>query len=151
MAASSRYGIVVSRFNREMTDALLKSALAAFQRHRVARSRVDLVWVPGAFELPVAALRMCKSGRYQAVVALGCIVAAETPQFAYISQAVLHGLTVAALTTGIPVTCGVITAKSWRHAKARARPGSSLNRGQEAVEAALEMSELLKKRAFHAR
>ena len=139
MAASSRYGIVVSRFNREMTDALLKSALVAFQRHRVARSRVDLVWVPGAFELPVAALRMAKRGRCGAVVALGCILEGETPQFRYLSEATYLGLSLAGVMSGVPVTSGVITAKSWRHARERANP-RGLNRGGEAAQAAWEMS-----------
>jgi len=140
----ARFCIVASRFNREITEALLKGSLEVFRAHRIPRSAVDLVWVPGAFELPVAALRMALSGRYRAIVAVGCILAGETPQFAYLSQAAYQGLSLAGVLSGIPVTSGVVTARRREHARARAKH-KGLNRGREAAEAALEMVKTLEK------
>ena len=134
------YGIVASRFNREITQALLHGALRSFQSHRIPRARIDLVWVPGAFELPVAALRMARSKRYQAIVAVGCILAGETPQFTFLAQAAYHGLVLAGILSGVPVTCGVITARRRAQARERAQE-SGLNRGFEAAEAAWEMAQ----------
>ena len=139
-----RFGIVASRFNREIIDQLLKGALNRFKTHRVSSTRIDLCWVPGAFELPAAALRMARTKRYQAIVALGCILAGETPQFAYLSEAAYQGLILAGVLSGVPITCGVITAKQWKQALQRARE-NGLNRGGEAAEAAWEMSRLFKR------
>ena len=137
-ARPPRFGILASRFNHPITERLLKGALRALRHHRIPRSRIDVVWVPGAFELPVAAVRMAKSHRYQAIVAVGCILAGETPQFAYLAEATLGGLALAGVVSGVPVTCGGITARTWRHALARAQL-RGLNRGEEAALAALEM------------
>lgn len=145
-----RYGIVVSRFNREITEALLQGALSAFHRRGVLPTQVDVLWVPGAFELPVAALKMAKSKRYQGIVALGCILAGETPQFEYLSHATYQGLALAGVTAGVPVTSGVITAKTWKQALERSRK-KGLNRGAEAASAALEMARLFKNGSSHAR
>ena len=134
-----RYGIVASRFNREITEKLLRGALGLFQSKRLPRSRIDIVWVAGAFELPQAALRMARSRRYQGIVAVGCILAGQTPHFTFLSQATLQGLTMAGLLTGVPVTCGVITAKRWQHALERARY-HGLNRGEEAAQAAWDLA-----------
>ena len=136
---SPRFGIVVSRFNLGITELLLAGALICFRKHRVPERSVDVRWVPGAFELPVAALRMAKRGRCGAVVALGCILEGETPQFRYLSEATYLGLSLAGVMSGVPITSGVITAKSWRHARERANP-RGLNRGGEAAQAAWEMS-----------
>lgn len=138
-ARSQRYGIVVSRFNREITESLLRGALRAFGAKGIPRSRVEVRWVPGAFELPVAALELAKSRRCQAVVALGCILKGQTPQYRYLAQATFEGLALAGVLTGVPVTCGVIVAREYRHARARAA-GNGMNRGQEAAEAAWEMA-----------
>ncbi len=137
---SSRYGIVVSRFNREITESLLQGAVSAFRSRGIPKTSLEIRWVPGSFELPAAALRMGKSKKYKAVVALGCILAGQTPQFGYISQAVYQGLALASVLAGVPVTSGVITARQWKHAKERSR-GVRLNRGREAALAALEMAE----------
>lgn len=136
---NGKFGIVVSRFNEELTISLLEGALSAFERHGIGRGRVDVVWVSGAFELPVAALRMAKSRKYRAVVALGCILAGETPQFEVLAHATYQGLAMAGVMTGVPVTCGVIIAKRWKQAQERAWV-HRLNRGGEAAEAALEMA-----------
>ncbi len=142
---SVRFGIVVSRFNQQITRRLLEGALKALRGHRIPKKKIDVVWVPGAFELPVAALRMARSKRYQAVVALGCVLAGETLQFAYLSEAVFQGLMLAGVLSGVPVTCGVVTARQWKHAVARARP-SGLNRGGEAAEAAWELVQSFRRR-----
>ncbi len=140
--SSPRFGIVASRFNSDITRRLVDGALKGFRGRKVPRAKIDVVWVPGAFELSVAALRMAKSGRYQAIVALGCILAGETPQFSYLSQAVTQGLALAGVLSAVPVTCGVITARRHAHALARSRP-NGLNRGREAAQAALEMAGIL--------
>lgn len=137
-AHRSRFGIVASRFNGEITDRLVEGAVGFFRRKKVPAGRVDVVRVPGAFELPMAALRLARSGRYRAVVALGCILQGETSQHRYLSQATLQGLMLAGVLTGIPVTSGVITAQSW--GKAKARSTGRLNRGREAAAAAWEMA-----------
>jgi 6,7-dimethyl-8-ribityllumazine synthase len=130
--------IVASRFNREITDGLVRGALSAFREKGVAAKSVDLRWVPGAFELPVAALQAAKSRRYRAVVALGCLLQGETHQFEYIAQAVYQGLSLASVLTGVPVTSGVITARTWKQAVARST-GTKLHRGKEAALAALAL------------
>lgn len=134
-----RFGIVASRFNGPITQSLVDGAAKAFRRHGVKPSAVDLVWVPGAFELAGAALKMARSRRYRAVVALGCILAGETPQFEFLAQATFSGLAMAGLLGGVPVTAGVITARRWKQAVERSR-GNGLNRGSEAADAAWEMA-----------
>ena len=134
-----RFGIVASRFNGQITKSLVAGALKVFQKHGVPRRAVDLVWVPGAFELPVAALRMARSRRYRAIVAVGCILAGETPQFEFLSNATFQGLATAGLLTGVPVACGVITARRWEHALVRSK-ANGLNRGAEAADVAWEMA-----------
>ena len=136
---SPRFGIVASRFNEPITKALVEGALKAFQRHGIKRSGVDLMWVPGAFELAGAALKMARTRRYLAVVALGCILAGETPQFEFLAHATFSGLAMAGLLSGVPVTSGVITAKRWKQAVERSR-GNGFNRGGEAADAAWEMA-----------
>lgn len=138
-ARSRHFGIVASRFNRPITNSLVEGALKAFGRHGVKSGAVDLVWVPGAFELPAAALRLARTGRYRAIVALGCILAGETPQFEFLANAAYSGLAMAGLLSGVPVTCGVITARRWKQAVERSRE-SGLNRGGEAADAAWEMA-----------
>lgn len=135
MSKSKRFGIVASRFNEEITRRLVKGAL-----DRLGRSaKVDVVWVPGAFELSYAAVTLARSGKYKAIVALGCILEGETPHHRYLSQAAMSGLVLAGVLTGVPVTCGVVTAGSWKLAMERSQP-KGLNRGREAAEAALELS-----------
>ena len=142
-STTPRFGIVASRFNSEITESLVAGALAAFKAHRLPVSAVKVVWVPGAFELPIAALKMARSRRYGAVVAVGCIMEGQTPQFTYLAQATYQGLVMASLVSGVPVTCGVITAKQWRHAVERSRI-KGMNRGGEAAEVAWEMVHALK-------
>ncbi|MBI1952951.1 MAG: 6,7-dimethyl-8-ribityllumazine synthase [Candidatus Omnitrophica bacterium] len=134
-----RFCVVASLFNPGIVRRLADGAREAFYGHGVKRSLVDLVWVPGAFELPAAALKMAKSGRYRAVAAVGCILQGETPQFTFLSQAVFSGLALASVAGGIPVTSGVITARSARQALARSKK-RGVNRGREAADAAWWMA-----------
>lgn len=131
----TRFCIVASRFNRQITDRLVRGALEGFDRGKVPRCRLDVRWVPGAFELPFAVWKAGASGRYRAAVAVGCILEGETPHYAYLAQATLNGLVTAGLLGGIPVTAGVVTARSWKQALARSAPRGGVNRGREAVEA----------------
>ena len=136
---SLQFALVVSRFNWEITDQLLRGAVAALRAHSVPLKKIRVVRVPGAFELPVAALRMARTKRYAAVVAVGCIMEGQTPQYAALSQGAHQGLMLAGVLTGVPVTCAVITARRWEHAVKRAST-KGLNRGGEAAEAAWEMA-----------
>ncbi|MCM8794847.1 MAG: 6,7-dimethyl-8-ribityllumazine synthase [Candidatus Omnitrophica bacterium] len=142
MRFPSRYGIVASRFHHEITKNLVTGALDAFRSKGISPKAVDVIWVPGAFELPVAAYAMARRKRYKAVVALGCILQGQTPQYAFISQAAYQGLALASVLSGVPVTSGVITARQWSHARARARL-KGLNRGREAALAALKTVQAL--------
>lgn len=118
----------------------MQGALGFFRERGLPGSRVRVVWVPGAFELPVAALALARSGRYRAIIAVGCILQGETPHYRYLSQATLSGVMMAGVLTGVPVTCGVITARSWKAALDRSRP-KGLNRGREAARAAWELAQ----------
>ena len=142
---SLRFGIVASRFNQEITERLVEGALRFFRERSLPRSRIDVVWVPGAFELPVMALTLARSGRYRAIVAVGCILQGETPHYRYLSEATLQGLMLAAVLTGIPVTSGVITAQGWDVALRRSQK-RGLNRGREAAKCAWELAQTLRVR-----
>ena len=137
-----RFGIVAGRFNSEITEKLVASAVETFQAHKIPKSRIDLIWVPGSFELPVTALRMARSKKYKGIVALACILEGKTQNFKFLSQATFDGLMLASVLTGVPVCSGVITAKNWKQAVARSK-GKQLNRGREAALAALEMNQIL--------
>jgi 6,7-dimethyl-8-ribityllumazine synthase len=129
-------GIVVSRFNGEVTNRLLESALAELELAGVVREAVTIVQVPGAFELPLGAMALAKTRRYACIVALGCVIRGETPHFDYIAGEAASGLQLAALETGIPVSFGVLTLESGDQAEER------VGKGAEAVRTALEMADL---------
>lgn len=135
-----KFGIVASRFNREISERLVEGARDFFLRQGAAVSAREVVWVPGAFELPVAALRLARSGKVRAVVAVGCILEGETAHYRYLSEAALNGLIMAGVLSGVPVTCGVITARGWKAARDRSKK-RGVNRGREAAEAAWEMAQ----------
>jgi 6,7-dimethyl-8-ribityllumazine synthase len=137
--AGHRFAIVVSKYNDFVTARLEKGALAAFDAAGVLTDDVTLVRVPGAFEIPMAARHAAETGRFDAVVCLGCLIRGETPHFEYISSAVAFGLTAASGDTGIPMTFGVLTTNSAEEAIARAGDGPT-NKGWEAAVAALEMA-----------
>lgn len=136
--ASGRYAIVASRFNAPVVDALVTGALNALEGHGVARAEVTVVRVPGAFELPQTALRLARSARYDAVIALGAVIRGGTPHFDYVSSACAQGLARASLETEYPLVFGVLTTDDPEQARARAGGGKG-NKGEEAALAALEM------------
>ena len=128
--------IVVAKFNADITSKLLAAALDELDRLDVDRARILVVPVPGAFELPLAAMALAKTRRYTCVVALGCVIRGETPHFDYVASEAASGLQVAALETGVPVAFGVLTTEDVEQAEAR------IAKGAEAVRTALEMADL---------
>jgi len=136
-----RFAVVVSRFNEEITEGLLRGARAAFAEAGVATGDLTIVRVPGAFEIPLAARRLAKSGRFDAVVCLGCLIKGDTMHFEYIASAVSHGIMAVSADTGVPVTFGVLTTMTDEQAAARAADGAD-NKGHEAAMAAVEMATL---------
>ena len=138
-ATPFRFAVVVSRFNDAITRSLRDAATAALRE--AGASNVQVFEVPGAFEIPQAARAVAESGRFDAVVCLGCIIRGETPHFDYIASAVAHGITEAAGETGVPMAFGVLTTDSEAQAAARSGPGAD-NKGREAAAAAIEMAAL---------
>ena len=138
-----RYAIVVSRFNQEITDGLLAGAREALAEAGVRDDGVAVFHVPGAFEIPLAAMRAAESGEFVGVICLGCLIKGDTMHFEYIAEAVSHGIMRAGLETGIPVAFGVLTALTDDQAEERAAPGPA-NKGREAARAALEMARLIR-------
>ena len=142
-AAGCRFAIVVSRFNPEITDGLLIGAREALTEADVSDDDVAVVRVPGAFELPLTAQRLAESGRFDAVVCLGCLIKGDTMHFEYIAEAATRGIADVNLATGVPVTFGVLTTLTDEQAEVRSRPGPA-NKGREAAQAAVEMATLLR-------
>lgn len=136
-----RVAIVVSRFNDFVTERLLDGARGALADMGIAAADVEVLRVPGAFEIPMAAQRVAEAGKVNAVVCLGCLIRGATPHFEYIAAACAHGITAAAASTGVPMSFGVLTTNSAEEALERAAPGPS-NKGREAAEAAVEMAHL---------
>jgi 6,7-dimethyl-8-ribityllumazine synthase len=139
--AGRRIAIVVARFNEGITQRLLDGALDALTRHGVALEDVDVLWVPGAWELPSAARRALGADRYDAVVALGAVVRGDTPHFDYVAGESARGLAQASADFDAPVAFGVLTCDDMAQAEARAG-GAHGNKGWDAALAALEMADL---------
>jgi 6,7-dimethyl-8-ribityllumazine synthase len=131
-----RIAIVLSRFNGDVTNKLLESALAELERAGIDQEHVTVMPVPGAFELPLGAMALAKTRRYVAIIALGCVIRGETAHFEYVAGEAASGLQLAALETGVPVAFGVLTTENLEQAMARA------DKGGEAVRSALEMADL---------
>jgi 6,7-dimethyl-8-ribityllumazine synthase len=127
--------IVVSRFNGEITNRLLESALGALEEAGVSREAVLVMPVPGAFELPIAAMALAKTRRYSCVVALGCVIRGETPHFDFVAGEAASGLQLAGIETGVPVSLGLLTCDTAEQAEAR------VDRGAWAARTALEMAD----------
>ena len=142
MAAGFRFAIVVSQYNDFVTERLQAGALAALAAAGVASDDVMVVHVPGAFEIPFAAQHVAETGRFDAIVCLGCVIRGATPHFEYIALAVANGLTAASAATGIPMAFGVLTTNSVEEALARAGDGPD-NKGREAALAALQMADVV--------
>jgi 6,7-dimethyl-8-ribityllumazine synthase len=137
-----RVAIVAARFNAALVDQLVAGATQAWTRHGGRDSRLIVQRVPGAFELPLAALKFAASGEYHAVIALGAVIRGDTPHFEYVAGECARGLMEAGLATGVPVIFGVLTTETQAQAEERASVGR-MNKGGESLEAALEMIELL--------
>jgi len=135
-------GIVVGRFNGNITSRLLDGALEALREAGVSRERIDVMPVPGAFELPLGAMALAKTRRYACVIALGCVIRGDTPHFEYVAGEAASGLQLAGLETGVPVAFGLLTCDSRRQAEERAG-GEKGNKGVEAARTALEMADAL--------
>jgi 6,7-dimethyl-8-ribityllumazine synthase len=140
--SGGKFAIVVSRYNESITGKLLDGAVRTLLQHGVADESIDVAWVPGAFEIPLAADRLAKSGEYVAVICLGAVIRGETSHDQHINRAVSLGITEAALASGVPVTFGVLTCDTIEQAIHRAG-GSVGNKGVEAAETALRMANLL--------
>jgi 6,7-dimethyl-8-ribityllumazine synthase len=136
-----RFAIVVSRFNEAISNRLLEGALDCLRRHNTDDAGIDVVWVPGSFELPAGARRAARTGAYDAVICLGALVRGATPHFDFIASEVSKGVARLAEDTGMPVIFGVITADSLDQALERAG-GKSGNKGWDAALSALEMADL---------
>jgi 6,7-dimethyl-8-ribityllumazine synthase len=143
-AAGYRFALIVSRFNPSITDALLDGARAALAEAGVSPDGIDEMKVPGAFELPQAARYAAGTGRFDAVITLGCVIRGATPHFEYISSAVAQGIMDAAAQTGVPVAFGVLTTDSQAQAEERAGHGRD-NTGWEAAAAGIEMAILFRR------
>jgi 6,7-dimethyl-8-ribityllumazine synthase len=141
-AGGGRYAIVVSRWNDFVTTRLLAGAREALAEAGVAADDIDVVWVPGAFEIAAAARHVATRRRPAAVVCLGCVIRGGTPHFEYIASATAHGITAAAADTGVPMAFGVLTTDSVEQAVERAAAGPA-NKGREAALAAVEMATLV--------
>ncbi len=143
-ARGLRFALVVSRYNDFVTDKLRDGAIEALTLAGAAADAITVVPVPGSFEIPQAARRAAESGRFDAIVCLGCLIRGATPHFEYIASAVAHGITAAAADAGVPMTFGVLTTNSAEEALERAGPRRS-NKGWEAAMAAVEMATLGKR------
>ncbi len=141
-AGGRRFGVVAARFNEIVTRRLLDGALAALKANGVADDDVDVAWVPGAFEIPVAARRMAASGTYDGVICLGAVIRGETPHFEHVAREAASGIRAASGATGVPVTFGVLTTETLEQALDRAG-GEHGNKGWDAAAAAVETASLL--------
>jgi 6,7-dimethyl-8-ribityllumazine synthase len=142
-AESLTFGIVVSRFNEFFSKRLLEGALDCLVRHGADEKKITVAWVPGSFELPLAARRMAKSGKVDAVIALGALIRGETPHFEYIAAETAKGLALASFEADKPVAFGVVTAESVEQAIERSGTKAG-NKGFDAALGAIEMANLFK-------
>jgi len=140
----ARFGITASRFNAFITNQLVEGAIDTLVRHGVARGDLDVVWVPGAFELPLTARIMAAGGKYDAVLALGAVIRGATPHFDYVAGECASGLARVALETGVPVAFGVLTVDSVEQAIERAGTKAG-NKGVDAAMTAIEMVNLVRR------
>jgi 6,7-dimethyl-8-ribityllumazine synthase len=143
IATGLRLAIITSRWNHFIGDRLVEGALDAIKRHGGDADATDLVFVPGAFEIPIAAQKLAKSGKYDAVICLGTLIRGATPHFDYISAEATKGVAAASMETGVPLSYGIITADSLDQAIERAGTKAG-NKGHEAALAAIEMANLFK-------
>jgi 6,7-dimethyl-8-ribityllumazine synthase len=142
-ATGMRFGVVVSRFNSIISTRLLDGAIEALRHHGVGAGDIEVVWVPGAFEIPIAARELAQLGGVDAVVCLGAVIRGDTPHFDYVAGEAARGIASVHATTGVPATFGVLTVDSIEQATDRAG-GQHGNKGADAAVAAVEMVSLLR-------
>jgi 6,7-dimethyl-8-ribityllumazine synthase len=143
-APAGRFAIVASRFNGHVTEALWTGCRDTFVRHGVPEERLDLVRVPGSFEIPLVARKLAESGRYAAVICLGCVIRGETGHYDHVAGQAAAGIMQAGLATGVPVIFGVLTTETVEQALNRAGLKSG-NKGADAALTAIELVNLLKR------
>ncbi len=142
ISQGKKYGIIVGRFNEFIGGKLLSGALDGLKRHGVTDEEIEIVWVPGAYEIPLAAKKMAKSKKYDSVICLGAVIKGATPHFDFVSNEVSKGIAHVSLETEIPVIFGVLTTDSIDQAIERAGTKSG-NKGYDAAVTAIEMVNLL--------
>ena len=140
---SGRFAIVAARFNALVTEALLHGCHDAFFRHGISADLIDVAWVPGSFESPLIARALAESGKYAAVICLGCVIRGETGHYDHVAGQAAGGIMNAGLSTGVPVLFGILTTETVEQALNRSGLKSG-NKGAEAAMAAIEMVNLLK-------
>ncbi len=138
-----KFGIIVGRFNEFIGGKLLSGALDALKRHGADEEDIDIVWVPGAFEIPLVAKKMAKTEKYDAVICLGAVIRGSTPHFDYVSNEVTKGIANVSLSTELPIVFGVLTTDTIEQAIERAGTKAG-NKGYDAAITAIEMANLLK-------
>ena len=143
-AKGLKFGIIVSRFNDFITSRLLDGAIDALVRHGAKEDDIEVVKVPGSFEIPLVAKRMASKGEYNAVICLGTVIRGATPHFDYVAAEVSKGVAAASLDTGVPIAFGVITSDTIEQAVERAGTKAG-NKGWDAAITAIEMAQVLKK------
>ena len=143
IAEGLKFGIIVGRFNEFIGGKLLSGALDGLKRHGVEEENIELTWVPGAFEIPLVAKKMAKSGKYDGVICLGAVIRGATPHFEYVSSEVTKGVASVSLETEVPVIFGVLTTDSIEQAIERAGTKAG-NKGYDAAVTAIEMANLLR-------
>lgn len=143
-AEGLKFGVVVSRFNEFITDKLLDGALDALLRHGARKDDIDVIKVPGSFEIPMVAKKMALKGTYNAIICLGAIIRGATPHFEYIASEVSKGIAAASMETALPIAFGIIITDTIEQAVERAGTKSG-NKGWDAAMVAIEMAQLLKK------
>lgn len=138
-----RFGLIVGRFNELISGRLYEGALDCLRRHDVADDAVDVAWVPGAFEMPLVAQRMAKSGKYDAILCLGAVIRGDTPHFQYVAGEAAKGIAKVSMDSGVPVVFGVLTTDTIEQAIERAGAKAG-NKGWSAAATAVEMASLLR-------
>jgi 6,7-dimethyl-8-ribityllumazine synthase len=138
-----RFGLVAARFNEFITGKLVSGAIDALVRHGADAEKITQVWIPGAFEIPLAAQKLARSGDYDAILCVGCVIRGQTPHFDYVAGEAAKGVAQVALSTGVPISFGVITSDTLEQAIDRAG-GKVGNKGADAAVAAIEMANLLR-------
>jgi 6,7-dimethyl-8-ribityllumazine synthase len=138
-----KFGIVLSRFNEIITGRLLEGAKDSLLRHGAGEQDIDIAWTPGSMEIPLAAKKMIETGKYNAIICLGCVIRGGTPHFEYVASEVNRGISRLSLDSGIPVIQGIITADNLEQAIERAGAKEG-NRGFAAANSAIEMANLIK-------